>query len=827
MRFKEGDFVKISKKSAFYDAEGQFVGYAEMIDMIADATEDLTNAERDAFLAQIFTVRSLPAVIALVAKQVEARKENKNVIKDETAALGDSVEVLRGHVSAWEASDVRAVQEAQIRWSTMWMSLGASFVTFALPALEEASKMLKDLTSLLRSHPGIAQAISVGAGFMITAGAVGILASSVVRTMTTIKTMLDAYKIYTAAEQSAQATFDTTVVTAAAKFSQIVIAAAETAAGIEITGAEAEEAVEVTGGGAAGVAAGAAGAGTAAKVLGIAAATGDLVGLGILAQIGLTSLPAANQAKSAWMETFEEIQGGSEDATDFARKYRDAQIEMLEEIEGRTLSVFGIDTPIPDVFKNVGHAVLETTDQVHDALLGASSDHADYAAAVEYYNQSLLKTEEELGIVTPKQYLYVKAMMVEAEERRNLHKATGELSDETGDTAVNAFDAAAALAALNDEIETAEERFERIGQIWEQFQQEIQDATDALYQGLADALADYLNDMDDIDSKYQERIRQLNENYREDDTKSASDYDKRRRKSIEDSNRRIEQMIEDHNIKVRRMREDSLERQRTAIRARDAIALQEERRGLGIALSRADEDLAVRTARERENAARRLADMDEHHAAEASKRQEDYRRRLAELQRQQALEKTERKEEYAERVWELENQHQETMRDLKIRYDDILLMAVKSLEERKEAEKTKYKEMYDNAVTWLGSATSRWDTFVRHVDDTVPRRRYGDRHSGGPIFQSGQYALQSAEYVMSRPTVAAAESFLGPLTESKLRDAFGGIGGGRQYGASNRYSSQQSFSFAGRLSAEEKGEYRRIAREESWRALDDFIDRIN
>ena len=80
---------------------------------------------------------------------------------------------------------------------------------------------------------------------------------------------------------------------------------------------------------------------------------------------------------------------------------------------------------------------------------------------------------------------------------------------------------------------------------------------------------------------------------------------------------------------------------------------------------------------------------------------------------------------------------------------------------------------------------------------------------------------------MSRPTVAALESFIGPLTESKLRDAFGGISGGRQYGASNRYSSQQSFTFQGRLSSEEKGEYRRIAREESWRALDDFIDRIN
>jgi hypothetical protein len=255
--------------------------------------------------------------------------------------------------------------------------------------------------------------------------------------------------------------------------------------------------------------------------------------------------------------------------------------------------------------------------------------------------------------------------------------------------------------------------------------------------------------------------------------------------------------------------------------------LQEERRGLGIAISRADEDLAVRLARERQNAAQRLADMDEQHARERQKRQDDYNRRLAELRRQQALEKAERKEEYDERVWELENQHQETMRNLKLRYADILSMAVKSLEERKEAEKVKYKEMYTNAVTWLGSATARWDTFVRHVDGTVPSRDPRRRHEGGPIWQSGQYALQSAEYVMSRPTVALAESFLGPLSESKLRDAFGGIGGSRQYGARNRFSSSQQFNFQGRLSAEEKGEYRRIAREESWRALDDFIDRIN
>lgn len=813
------------KKSAFYDAEGKFVGYAEMIDMIADATEDLTNAERDAFLAQIFTVRSLPAVIKLVGKQIEARKENKNSIKEETAALDDSVQVLRGHVSAWEESDVRAVQEAQIRWGNMWMALGASFVTFALPALEEASKMLGDLTKLLREHPGIAKAISVGAGFMVAAGGIGILASSVLRTMTTIKTMLDAYKIYTAAEQSAQATFHTEVVASAATFSEIIIAAANTAAGIEVAGAEAEEAVEVAASGG-GVAAGGAVA-KATGVLGFMARAAAVVGSAlVIRDVVNTIRNESDKATTAWGETVDTIVGGAETATKFAQEYKKAQEEAVREAKGQKIDILGL-FEIQDPFKYTIGEVIDSNEALQKHLLSLSTTHEDYSRAVDILNTTFAIGGGEIEKMLPDQFLYVKSLMNEAEERRNVHKSTKDLSTEAEDASKNVFDAAAALAALEDEAETAEERFKRIGQVFEQMQQEIQDATQALYEGLSNALSDYLNDMDDIDAAYQERIRKLHDDFSESDEQAEADHSKRRRKAAEDSNRRIEKMIQDHNIKVRRLREDSLERQRSAIRARDAIALQEERRGLGISLRRADEDLAIQIARERENAARRLAEMDEQNAARATKRREDYQKRLAELQRQQALEKAERKEEYEEKIWELENQHQETMRKLKLRYADILSMAMKSLEERKEAEKTKYREMYTNAVTWLGAATSKWDTFVRHIDGSIPSGGPRRRHSGGAVYQSGQYALQSAEYVMSRPTVALAESFLGPLTESKLRDAFGGIGGGRQYGAANRFTSQQSFSFQGRLSAEEKGEYRRIAREESWRALDDFIDRIN
>jgi TP901 family phage tail tape measure protein len=74
---------------------GSFVGPAKYIDMLAVATKDLTQVQRNALLAQITTANELPVITALVNKQIRTLNTGTNAWAKSSKATRSAAEMFR------------------------------------------------------------------------------------------------------------------------------------------------------------------------------------------------------------------------------------------------------------------------------------------------------------------------------------------------------------------------------------------------------------------------------------------------------------------------------------------------------------------------------------------------------------------------------------------------------------------------------------------------------------------------------------------------------------------------------------------------------------
>lgn len=176
--------------------EGQFVGLADYIDILAAATENLTQEQRNALLATIATANELPALISLVSSQTEARKEGINILRawikwsqgivdDETRAFARMMEETRGiqidettnMYSLWAEqsqlfidSEQARMNQIENRWHAMQVSLGRIVLEEGAPVLDMLIEQLEAIVKFAAEHPGLVTGLMVGAATELILG---------------------------------------------------------------------------------------------------------------------------------------------------------------------------------------------------------------------------------------------------------------------------------------------------------------------------------------------------------------------------------------------------------------------------------------------------------------------------------------------------------------------------------------------------------------------------------------------------------------------------------------------------------------------------------
>ncbi len=251
---------------------GKFIGLTRYIDLLAAATEDLTDQERAQTFATLSTANELPVLTALVSKQIAAREKGINVIR---AEANQTMGVIDSEVRAyamWEKettgnyrtlegaqesfnrkftdateSENYQIKKLQVQWDAAMLSLGQSTMELALPYLDDLGQTIDTLTKYLTENPWVVTALLAAGATLTTIGVLGSTVGTLLRVATamrqlgTMKRLLDAAHAAAAVQQAAAAA-------AAATTEGAAVAAAATTETAAVAAGATEEAAALAAG---------------------------------------------------------------------------------------------------------------------------------------------------------------------------------------------------------------------------------------------------------------------------------------------------------------------------------------------------------------------------------------------------------------------------------------------------------------------------------------------------------------------------------------------------------------------------------------------------
>jgi len=199
-------------------AEGQFVGTAEAIGILADATQNLTEVERAEFVAKLTSQNASRALVPLLELERAARERGISAIETTSIMLrGAATDAERAQVQAFQgmmkaltgytADSTSALDTANRQWEeyakhvsgqaeyikasfdASIVDIGREMTTVLLPVMQEVAGLAKDLAEYVGEHPGAASTIVWGA---VITGFLGVLTTAVgkgIRLVADVKTM--------------------------------------------------------------------------------------------------------------------------------------------------------------------------------------------------------------------------------------------------------------------------------------------------------------------------------------------------------------------------------------------------------------------------------------------------------------------------------------------------------------------------------------------------------------------------------------------------------------------------------------------------------------
>jgi TP901 family phage tail tape measure protein len=789
----------------FYDAQGAFVGLTQVVDMLAAATEDASDQERDLLINTLFTANAVPAVTALVTAQIEARKQGINVIRAEAKLLEGTIdqevkayadlrreaegvnitmmgamELWERQLDDWEESDVYRVRQAEMRWKSFWLAIGESALNYALPHLERGASLLERVTREVHAHPALGNLVAVAAGGTIAATLLRVVVGTL-RTVHSFQTMATALNRTMAAQQTAGQAFNTQVISAGERFAQLVMAAGEQSAATEVAGAHQETAIEVAGA----QQEAAIGQSSAVKI-------GSFLSRAILALTAgeVLSRALTGQGLAGWFTTREGIEAGEmRAASELAQVTQRELQEALQQVRG--------DLEVVRRYASSTTGFIEFYGGQLEILFGKTLVPEDYERMLEIMGtrwQALSSTAME-----------DKLAELETFEGAIL-EAIGAFDIEAGaaiEASVSTRNLAGDLYQLADglrEMAQLTEEEQRAVDLYIEMLQKQEEALENFNAAMADALADLQADLADMESEYLAEIAELGEQQREEEVEAQDRH-----------NRDAERAEREHAIRMRRMREDHLLRMSDLARARDAMGMVQERRNYEIQRGRAEEDFQRQQAQREGDFQRQQAE-----------RRRQTEQRIAELQAQHERERAERMAEYNERVAEIQAQHDEEMARLEQEYFDKVNAELGYYKRSKLQQALYHQAMLADARVWLEHNRQLWLNYLQ----TLPTPQYGGSYpeyqAGGYVGRTGVYRLHTGEYVLSPATTRQIErSFGGPLTQAHM---VAGMGPAHQTNQINAHLTVvQHLRLEGSLTTAEKRWFRDTAREQAHAAFEEVI----
>jgi len=725
-------------ESPFFTAQGTFVGMERALDMLAAATADMTDQQREAALATLFDVNGLRALTPLLRAQKQAREEGTNALRQASREIEQgALSTWEQQISDWEASDVYAVQQAQMRWKALWLSIGQQGVQLALPALQEVSQWIEKLSATIQANPWMVQAVTAVAGGLLAAGTIITAVGTVSKLILGVETLVSTYKATLVKAEAARANFSTAVATAAEKFRLIITRAATEAAQIEKQGAVEEGAIEKKDA----VEEGAIEKGSAlsvGKILGSAllAATVAEVGSQMLTGQSITGWGSSREGQAAAAQRMAGLEGASPDELRGVLADLKDDLVLLdkyvvkegEEGPGMLLN--------PDYWKDAifgaGGADTEQLRELMGGTMGTLSGQAlaDKYAEVEATIQGIGALLAESGGDYNDAGVRVAQMMQELSAA----------SEDLGEQLYQQGAVTKGLASLT------EDQKENIVDIYAEMLQAQADAVREFQEALAEAERDLQRDLADLARDYEKNRAAEEASFYADAAKAAEDYRQREAEALAQHQKDMQRMREDHEMRVWDL-----------TLSRDAAGLYKENQQYETERQRAEQDFAEERARSAQE-----------FAAEQAQRAAQHAQKMAELALQYETERAQRLADHATQVEELQAEHTAEMERLRREYFERLNAESGYYQQSQLQQRMYQNAMLADAQSFLFANRQQWmdyiaslpvpsgDRYIGVNDPTV-----GEFQEGGYVRQTGAALLHAGEFVMSPQTTRQLEGAVG------------------------------------------------------------------
>lgn len=174
--------------------EGQFIGLAQYIDLLAASTENLNDAERQRVYSILATAQEIPALTHLIEQQIDAREENINAIRafdkimrgvhdEETEryktwveqttgmpfTMQSATQLMETQWESWTESVVKRWQSTMQQFENVSTRFGDIFMQSFVGPLETAAKILDGIAAFIQENPILRTLVGGGIAFGIGA----------------------------------------------------------------------------------------------------------------------------------------------------------------------------------------------------------------------------------------------------------------------------------------------------------------------------------------------------------------------------------------------------------------------------------------------------------------------------------------------------------------------------------------------------------------------------------------------------------------------------------------------------------------------------------
>lgn len=187
---------------------GQFVGLAEYFDIVAAATENMTDSQKAEFSALVTTANAIPAYITMLNNQNEARKYGVNAMRAYEKVMNgvNDAEVIAykamyqritglpftlegaharmsGMWKEFETSDTARMMRLQNRWRSAIIGMGEPLTDVLIPILEDVVGIVERVSEIVENNPGLADLavnlLAIAGGFAALMTALGTTAQTI------------------------------------------------------------------------------------------------------------------------------------------------------------------------------------------------------------------------------------------------------------------------------------------------------------------------------------------------------------------------------------------------------------------------------------------------------------------------------------------------------------------------------------------------------------------------------------------------------------------------------------------------------------------------